>query len=159
MKLNNFFKLITAIVVCELAGLIGSIFTSPAIPTWYAGLIKPALNPPAWVFAPAWTTLYALMGIAAFLVWKKTAENKKVNPALGWFAAQLALNVLWSAIFFGLKSPGAALVEIVLLWLAIVAAIFAFAKISKTAAWLLLPYLLWVSYAGLLNYAVWQLNK
>ena len=169
MKINNVFKLIIAIVVSELAGIIGSVFTTPSITGWYPGIVKPALNPPAWVFGPVWTTLFALMGIATFLIWKKGLERRDVNPhtkdfgvgvkiALGIFIGQLVLNTLWSIIFFGLHNPGAAFVEIILLWLAILATIIAFAKISKPAAWLLVPYILWVSFAGYLNYSIWILN-
>jgi len=169
MKINNTFKLIIAIVVSELAGIIGSVFTTPSIAGWYSGIVKPALNPPAWVFGPVWTTLFALMGIAAFLVWKKGLDRRDVNPhtkgfgvgvkiALILFGIQLVLNTLWSIIFFGLHSPGGALVEIVFLWLAILATIIAFAKISKPAAWLLSPYILWVSFAMYLNYSIWVLN-
>jgi benzodiazapine receptor len=158
VRINNFFKLVIAIVVSELAGIIGSVFTISAIPTWYATLVKPALNPPAWVFGPVWTTLYALMGVATFLVWKKGWEKKEVKTALGIFGIQLVLNTLWSVIFFGLHSPGAALVDIIFLWLAILATIIAFAKISRPAAWLLVPYILWVSFAAYLNYAIWMLN-
>ena len=156
MKINNTFKLIIAIVVSELAGVIGAIFTTPAVQSmWYATLAKPALNPPAWVFGPVWTTLYALMGVAVWLVWKdeKVAPRRR-RGATGIFVIQLMLNTLWSIIFFGLHSPGGALVEIVFLWLAILATIIAFAKISKPAAWLLVPYILWVSFAMYLNYAI-----
>ncbi|MBI2046163.1 MAG: tryptophan-rich sensory protein [Parcubacteria group bacterium] len=163
MRINNFFKLIIAIVVSELAGIIGSVFTTPSIGGWYAGIVKPALNPPAWVFGPVWTTLFALMGIAAFLVWSSYAEasadkKKRIKLALILFGIQLILNMLWSIIFFGLHSPGGALIDIVFLWLAILATIIAFAKISKPAAWLLVPYILWVSFASYLNFAIWSLN-
>lgn len=158
MKTNNAFKLIIAIVVSELAGIIGSMFTAPSIAGWYAGIVKPALNPPAWIFGPVWTTLFALMGIAAFLIWRKGLDRQDVKIALGIFLGQLALNTLWSIIFFALHSPGGAFVEIIFLWLAISAAIIAFAKISKPAAWLLAPYLLWVSFAGYLNFMIWILN-
>lgn len=163
MKINNAFKLIIAIVVSELAGVVGSLFTISAIPIWYAGLVKPTLNPPSWVFGPAWTTLYALMGIAAFLVWSsyaKATEDKKkqIKIAIGIFGIQLFLNAIWSIIFFGLKNPGWAFVDIILLWLAIVWTMFIFYKISKPAAYLLVPYLLWVSFASYLNYSIWMLN-
>ena len=158
MKINNTLKLIIAIVVSELAGIIGSVFTAPSIVGWYTTLVRPALNPPAWVFGPVWTTLFALMGIAAFLVWKKGLERKDVKIALGIFIGQLVLNTLWSIIFFGLHSPAGAFVEIIFLWLAILATIIAFAKISKPAAWLLVPYILWVSFAGYLNFMIWILN-
>lgn len=140
MKINNTFKLIIAIVVSELAGIIGSVFTTPSIAGWYAGIVKPALNPPAWIFGPVWTTLFALMGISAFIVWSsyaKATEDKKkgIRLALILFGIQLVLNTIWSIIFFGLHSPGGALVEIIFLWLAILATIVAFYKISKPAAW------------------------
>jgi len=158
MKLNNVLKLIIAISVCEIAGVIGSVFTVSAIPVWYAGLAKPAFNPPSWVFGPAWTTLYFLMGVAAFLVWKKGIGRKDAQMALGVFGVQLFLNAIWSIIFFGLKNPGWAFLDIVLLWFAIVGTIIVFHKISRKAALLLLPYLLWVSFAGYLNYSIWQLQ-
>jgi len=158
MKFNNFFKLAIAIVVAELAGAIGSVFTVSAIPNWYAGLVKPALNPPSWVFGPAWTTLYALMGIAAFLIWKSGWDKKEVKKALGVFGIQLVLNALWSIIFFGLHSPGWALVDIIALWFAIVWTMVVFYKISKPAAYLLVPYILWVSFVSYLNYSIWMLN-
>jgi tryptophan-rich sensory protein len=158
MRINNFFKLIIAIVVSELAGIIGSVFTISAIPTWYAGLVKPVLNPPSWVFGPVWTTLYALMGIAAFLVWKAGWERKEVRVALKIFGLQLFLNAIWSIIFFGLQIPGWALVDIAALWLAIVWTMFIFYKISKPAAYLLVLYILWVSFASYLNYSIWMLN-
>lgn len=156
--MNNTLKLIVAIIISELAGIIGSLFTAPSIAGWYATLTKPALNPPSWIFGPVWTTLFALMGIAAFLVWKKGLDRKDVRIALSIFIGQLALNMLWSIIFFGSQSPEAAFVEIIFLWLAILATITVFAKISKPAAWLLLPYILWVSFAAYLNYSIWILN-
>jgi benzodiazapine receptor len=119
VKPNSFLKLIVAIVVSGLAGGIGSIFTISAIPTWYATLAKPALNPPSWIFGPVWTTLYLLMGIAAFLVWKKGWDRKDVRKALAVFLLQLVLNAAWSIIFFGLHSPFWAFVDISAMWLAI----------------------------------------
>jgi tryptophan-rich sensory protein len=158
MKINNFSKLVIAVVVSELAGIVGSVFTAPAIPNWYAGLVKPSFTPPAWVFAPVWTTLFALMGVAAFLVWQKGLERRDVKFSLAIFIGQLALNMLWSITFFGQQNPAVALIEIIFLWLAILATIIAFSRISKPAAWLLIPYLLWVSFASYLNYSVWLLN-
>ncbi len=158
MKINNFFKLIIAVVISELAGVVGSVFTMPSIPTWYAGLAKPALNPPSWVFGPVWTTLYALMGIAAFLVWRNGWERKEIKVALGVFCVQLFLNAIWSIIFFGLKNPGWAFVDITLLWLVILATIIVFSKISRPAMFLLLPYIFWVSFAAYLNYSIWMFN-
>ncbi|MFA6194248.1 MAG: TspO/MBR family protein [Patescibacteria group bacterium] len=158
MKNNNLIKLIAAILIAESAGIIGSLFTRPSTPNWYATLARPSFNPPSWIFAPVWTALFLLMGIAAFLVWKRGWEKREVKIALGIFGGQLILNILWSALFFGLHSPLAAFVEIIILWLAILWTILAFRKISKTAAWLLVPYILWVSFAAVLNFLLMLLN-
>jgi tryptophan-rich sensory protein len=131
----------------------------PAIEGWYATIIRPSFSPPNWIFAPVWTTLFALMGIAAFLVWKKRESNKNTRIALKIFSGQLALNTLWSILFFGLQSPEIAFIEIIILWLAIVATIIAFARISKSAAWLLSPYIAWVTFAAYLNYSIVILNS
>jgi tryptophan-rich sensory protein len=155
---NNFFKLTISVFIAEMAGVIGSIFTSSAINGWYANVIKPELSPPNWVFGPVWTTLFALMGIALFLVWKKGLNKKSVRVAIWIFAVQLVLNILWSLIFFGLRSPRGAFVEIIILWLGILATIVFFARVSKPAALLLAPYILWVSFASCLNFAIWTLN-
>ena len=156
--MKNTYKFIISIVTPPLAGFIGSLFTTPSIPNWYAGLIKPELNPPSWVFAPVWTILYLMMGLAAFLVWKEGYERREVRHALKLYAFQLVLNMAWSIIFFGLKNPAAALIEIIILWLAILATIFAFFKVSKLAGSLLVPYILWVSFATYLTYSIWALN-
>lgn len=158
IKLVDVGRLLLCILICELAGIIGSVFTVTAIPTWYAGLVKPALNPPGWVFGPVWTLLYALMGIAAFLVWKRGWKRKEVKVALGVFGAQLVANALWSIIFFAGHNPFYALIDIVLMWVLIVATIFVFYRISKPAAYLLVPYLAWVSFATYLNYMIYVLN-
>ena len=144
--------------MAQAAGLIGSIFTMPAIDSWYATLARPDFAPPNWIFAPVWTTLYVLMGVAAFLVWQKGLSKKEIKVALTIFGVQLVLNTLWSIIFFGLQSPLWAFIEIVFLWIAIVATIVAFARVSKLAAWLLVPYILWVSFAGYLNFMIFWLN-
>lgn len=149
---------IFSIFICQLAGFIGSFFTIRAIPTWYASLNKPYFNPPGWIFAPVWTILYSLMGIALFLILSKGMEKQSVRIAVGIFAAQLMLNALWSIIFFGLKNPFFAFVEIIFLWFAILASIIAFFRLSRTAAILLIPYLLWVSFAAVLNFYLWNLN-
>ena len=149
---------IAAIIMCELAGVIGSIFTTSAIPTWYVTLNQPSFNPPAWLFGPVWTLLYALMGIAAFLVWNKGWARIDVRKAIYIFIFQLIINAAWSVIFFGLQNPAAAFVDIIVLWLAILATMLSFAKISKPAVWLLAPYILWVSFAAVLNYSIWMLN-
>lgn len=148
---------IIAILACELAGGIGSIFTAPAISGWYAGLVRGPLNPPNWIFGPVWTSLFALMGVAVFLVWEKR-KSPGGKIALAFFLIQMVLNVLWSILFFGARSPLAAFVEIIFLWLAILGTIIAFKKISFAAALLLLPYLAWVSFAAYLNYYIMILN-
>jgi tryptophan-rich sensory protein len=151
-------KLIASIVICQLAGVIGSLFTTPAIPTWYATLRKPSFNPPNWIFSPVWITLFVLMGIAAFLVWNKGLSDQKVKIALSIFAVQLILNVLWSVMFFGLRSPLAGLFDIVVLWMAILLTILYFFRVSSAAGILLIPYILWVSFAAVLNFSIWRLN-
>lgn len=156
--MKSAFRLIVALAVSQVAGIIGAFFTTPVIPAWYASLEKSTLNPPSWLFAPVWTTLFLLMGVAAFLVWQKGLAKKEVKVALAAFGAQLALNTLWSIIFFGMRSPGAALVEIVFLWVAIAATMVLFYKISKPAGLLFLPYIAWVSFAAFLNYSIWTLN-
>jgi len=151
----KFLRLVAAVIICELAGIIGSVFTVQNIPGWYAYLNKPSFNPPNYLFGPVWTTLYLLMGISVFLVW----ENKnKTGKAVIIFFAQLVLNACWTLIFFGLKSPGWAFVEIAALWIMIVWCIVEFRSISKPAAYLLIPYLLWVSYASVLTFSIWKLN-
>ncbi|MEI7512910.1 MAG: TspO/MBR family protein [Candidatus Uhrbacteria bacterium] len=158
MTEKNIINFVLSIAICETAGLIGSVFTFSSIPTWYAALVKPPLNPPSWVFGPVWTILYALMGIAAFLIWQKLEKNKKAKESLMLFGLQLTLNTLWSIVFFGLQMPGLAFIIIVMMWLAIAGTIFSFAKISRTAAYLLVPYLIWVSFASYLNFGLWFLN-
>lgn len=158
MKINNLSKLVISIGLSELVGIIGSIFTTSAISTWYVTLTKPDFNPPAWVFGPVWTILYLLMGISAFLVWRKDLEPKAIRSALSVFVVQLILNGLWSVVFFGLRNPAMALINIVLLWFTIIWTISVFYKISRSAAYLLVPYILWVTFAGYLNYSIWILN-
>jgi len=125
---------------------------------WYAGLKKPAWNPPAWIFGPVWTTLYTMMALAAWLVWKRGGFVAQRKP-LALFLTQLVLNAAWTPLFFGLHWPGIAFAEIVLLWLAIAATLAAFCVVSCTAAWLLVPYLGWVSFAAALNFELWRLNS
>ncbi|MBI2075673.1 MAG: tryptophan-rich sensory protein [Candidatus Aenigmarchaeota archaeon] len=164
MRLSLLQKAIVSIFIAEGAGIIGSLFTFSAIGTWYAGLNKPFFSPPNWIFGPAWTILYALMGVAAALVWDAKSKGKKKSgfvtkkDALAVYGIQLLLNVLWSLLFFGLRSPYLAVIEITALWVAVAATIFYFNRISRTAAILLVPYILWVSFAAMLNYSVWMLN-
>lgn len=152
-------KLAASVVLCMLAGVVGSIFTTPKIGGWYAGIAKPSFNPPNWLFGPVWTALYAMMAIALYLVWRKGFAAKGVKFALAVFLVQLALNTLWSYAFFGSQSPLAGLVVIVALWAMIAASIAAFAPISRAAAALLVPYILWVSFAAILNASIYFLNR
>ncbi len=158
MKSKRILGLAAAVVIVELIGSIGTFFTLPAIGTWYATLAKPAFTPPNWIIGPAWTILFALMGIAAYLVWEKGVRKRLVREALGVFGTQLELNVLWPIAFFGLRSPLLGLVDISFLLLAILLTIWLFYKARKEAAYLLLPYLIWVAFATLLNLSVWMLN-
>ncbi len=156
--MKNFLKLITAILVCELVGLISIPFTISAIPTWYATLNKPSFSPPNWLFGPVWTLLYSMMGVSAYLVWREGLEKKDAKKALLYFVFQLICNFLWSFLFFYLRSPILAFADIVLLWILIVLTMIKFYKISKAASYLLLPYLLWVSFASILNLFIIILN-
>jgi benzodiazapine receptor len=151
-------KLAAAVLICLSAGFIGSFFSVDSIATWYTTLHKPAFNPPNWVFGPVWTTLYILMGISAYLVWMMGWDKKEVQVALWVFSLQLVLNTLWSILFFGAKELFWAFVEIVFLWMAIAVTVFLFYRLSRNAALLMVPYLLWVSFAAFLNYSIWQLN-
>jgi len=158
MKKQPFFVLIVSVVVAELAGVLGSLFTTPNIQIWYDLLNKPAVNPPSWVFGPVWTTLYFLMGVAAYLVWKQGTKDKNVRIALRFYVLQLLVNIIWSYAFFGAHSPLAGLCVIAGLWLFIAATILVFQKVSKLAAWLMIPYIVWVSFATYLNFSLWILN-
>ena len=146
------------VVICELAGGLGALFTTPQIGAWYTGLQKPPIAPPNWIFGPVWTTLFALMGIAAYLVWRKRKQDVRVEEALMIFFLQLGLNIAWSGLFFGRHSVDGALAEIIILWLAILLTIARFKLISRNAAYLLLPYILWVTFAGYLNFLIYTLN-
>ena len=158
MRLLEVSKLLVSVAICQVAGLLGSFFTRPSIPTWYAALKKPWFTPPNWAFAPVWLTLFLLMGIAVFLVWRQSLKNQKVKVALVLFGVQLALNVLWSGVFFGFRSPLAGLVVITILWVAIVLTLLQFFKVSRLAGFLLLPYIVWVSIAASLNTSILILN-
>jgi len=152
-------RLVVSIVVCQLAGFIGSLFTRSSIPTWYASVRKPSFNPPNWIFGPVWTTLYLLMGIAAFLVWRQGLDNKAVRLALLLFIIQLVLNTLWSIIFFGMRSLSGGFADIAALWIMIVLTTVSFFRLSAVAGVLMVPYLLWVTFASVLNFAIWRLNS
>ncbi len=157
--MNNIIKLIIAIAIPLAIGALGSYFTIPSVTSWYQTINKPSWNPPNWIFSPVWTTLYVLMGIALYLVWKSGNSSAVKTLAVSFFIIQLCLNFFWSVIFFNQHQIGWAFAEIILLWIFILLTIFAFANINKTAAWLLVPYISWVSFAMILNYTVWHLNK
>lgn len=160
--MNKYIKIGLFILLCQTAGLLATPITIEAIPTWYDGLTKPPFSPPNWLFGPVWTLLYTLMGIAGYLVWEKrgkTAEDQNTRrAALSFFAAQLALNFLWSVLFFGLRNPELALADILVLWTLILMCILTFQKLSKAAAYLMVPYFMWVSFATLLNFSLAVLN-
>lgn len=159
---KDWMVLITCLLICHAAGAVGSLFTVASIPLWYNTLVLPAFSPPNWVFGPVWTLLYTLMGIALYIVWRsrggsvEKARNRKWG--LSVFGIQLVLNALWSILFFGLRDPLYALVDIVLLLLFIIATIFFFYRVRPVAAYLLVPYVLWVGFATLLNYNIMVLN-
>lgn len=142
--------------ICFLAAFVGSVFTTPSIAGWYQGLDKPFFNPPAWVFGPVWTLLYTMMGLAAYMVWE--TGGSEARPALTAFGVQLALNSLWSIIFFGFHQLLLAFIEIVILWMAIARTMKLFRRVSKRANLLMAPYLAWVSFAAVLNFTIWWLN-
>jgi benzodiazapine receptor len=154
MRRHDWYKLIISLALPLLAGGIGSLFTAPAISGWYSQLQKPWFNPPSWVFGPAWTVLYILMGVALFLVWRSSSLRLLRQRALLAFGVQLVLNAAWSVIFFGLQRPDFAFMEIAMLWAAIVWTIVVFNRVRPVAAWLLAPYLAWVTFASCLNYAI-----
>jgi len=157
--MKRWLSLGVAIIICEAAGALGALFTSTSVTGWYVTLVRPALAPPPWIFGPVWTTLYLLMGVAVWLVWHSTSVAREERRRALWlFALQFGLNAVWSPIFFGAHALGWALIEIALLWLAIVATIRAFARVSRAAAWLMAPYLAWVTFATYLTYALWLLN-
>ncbi len=139
-------------------GAIGGIATSSSVGSWYAALNKPSFNPPSAVFGPVWTALYILMALAAWRVWRNPAGDDRRRPALILYGVQLALNLAWSLIFFGLRRPDLAMIEIAVLLVAILATTAAFARIDRPAAWMMAPYIAWVSFASALNFAIWRLN-
>ena len=154
---KDWLALLVWVAICFVAAGFGSAFTASAVRAWYPAIAKPAWTPPNWVFGPVWTVLYVMMGIAAWLVWRKTGLFGGQLP-LALFVIQLLLNVAWPLIFFGLTAIGPAFFEIVVLWCAVAATIAAFLRISRLAGWLLVPYLVWVTFAAMLNFAIWQLN-
>lgn len=153
-------KIIVSIIVSLSLGSLGALVTTPAIPTWYVHLNKPFFSPPNWLFGPVWTILYILMGISFGLIWQKyKKEDKTILYAMKLFGIQFLLNMIWSPVFFGFKNLFPAFIVIVLMWFFLFKTIWAFAKIDKKASRLLYPYLAWISFASILNFSVWILNR
>lgn len=157
MNTRSLVALLVSVGLCLLAGASAGWITATSVESWYTQIRKPAWTPPSALFAPVWTTLYVMMGVSAWIVWRSDDASRRT--ALALFGLQLLLNAAWSFIFFGLRSPGWAVIEIALLWLILLVTIVSFVRISRPAAWLLVPYLLWVSFAAALNYSVWSLNS
>ena len=155
--MKSTFKLIISVLIPLIIGFLGSFFTASSVDSWYTTINKPSFNPPGWIFAPVWTTLYILIGVSFYSVWMKNfgEERKKVIIV---YSMQLLLNLLWSVLFFGLRSPLLGLIDIIILIAFIIANTIIFYKISKTAGYLLIPYLLWVSFASVLNFSIFLLN-
>ncbi|NND31686.1 MAG: tryptophan-rich sensory protein [Saprospiraceae bacterium] len=152
-------KIAISVVTCLLIGFLGSLSTFEALSSWYPALVKPAFNPPSWIFSPVWTTLYIMMGLAAALVWHEGWQKRVVRNALMLFLAQLLCNGLWSVVFFGMQSPGGAVFVIIILLLLIIFTIIRFFQLRKLAGYLMLPYILWVSFATVLNISIYLLNR
>lgn len=157
--MKEVYKLVVSVVICFAAGLIGSLFTFSSIANWYALLNRPAFAPPNWLFGPVWTMLYFLMGVSLFLVWGRSSSEAKVKRSLILFFVHLAFNTAWSIVFFGLQQIFLAFLVILVLWFLIILVILNFYKINKVAAYLLVPYLYWVTFASVLNYSFWLLNR
>lgn len=151
-------QIVLFIFLCQLAGAVGAWTTATGASAWYQSLEKPAFTPPDWLFSPVWITLYTLMGVAAYLVWRRRWERYQVKSALGLFILQLLLNAAWTPVFFGAEAIRAAAVVIVLLWCVLLVTVWRFFTVSIAAGLLLVPYLLWVTYAAVLNIALWVLN-
>jgi tryptophan-rich sensory protein len=158
-EVTDVLKLVASIAIPGVAALLGALVTTPNVRTWYPRVRKPSWSPPNWLFGPVWTLLYLLMGVALYLVWRLGWENPDVRVALILFGAQLALNVLWSVIFFGWHRLGWALLEIAALWVLILLTLIQFYRLQPVAGLLLVPYLLWVTFATILNGTVWSLNR
>ena len=156
--MNNVIKGLISIMLPLVVGGLSGFFTTSSISGWYTTINKPSFNPPNWIFGPVWTLLYIMMGIALFIIWKSETDAVLKKQALIFFFIQLVINFCWSLLFFFCESPGWALIDIVLMWVFILLTIFSFSKISSLSAWLLVPYISWVSFAAVLNFAIWKLN-
>ena len=158
--MQRIIRIVLVVMTCLVIGYLSGKVTQESITTWYPTLIKPVFNPPNWIFPIAWTILYIMMGVAGGLIWNYLeSDQEKVKKAFTFFIIQLALNALWSYLFFGLHNPFLALIEIILLWLMIFETYTQFKKIDKVAGMLLIPYLAWVTFATVLNASIWWLNK
>lgn len=158
-QLSDLKKLVISLVGCQLAGFIGSIATVPAIPGWYDKLQKPWFTPPSWVFVPTWTFIFITIGVAAYLIWQLGWENPQVRQALKLFIFQFSLNFAWPWLFFGFKLPLAAFFDIAVLWILILIIVIKFYRLQRNAARLMLPYWFWISFASILNFDIWWLNR
>jgi translocator protein len=158
MNMKNTIKIVTEFLKVALVASVGGLVTAPSVKGWYTTINKPPFNPPSWLFSPVWTTLFMLMAISAYLVLKNSQDSKQLNKSIGIYNIQLGLNLLWSILFFGLKNPTYAFIEIIILWGAILYTIILFRKVNKTSAILLIPYLLWVSFAAFLNLTIVLIN-
>lgn len=157
--MGKYTKILIMVATCLGAGFFAGQATQSSVETWFPTIEKPVFNPPGWLFAPVWTLLYIMMGAAAGLVWDRLNRREGARKALILFAVQLALNILWSFLFFGLRNPFLALIEIILLWLLIYETMLAFRRVSTLAGRLFIPYLMWVSFATVLNGTIWWLNR
>ena len=155
--MKNTFKLVISVLIPLIIGFLGSFFTASSVDSWFTTINKPSFNPPGWIFAPVWTTLYILIGLSFYLVWRNNFGEAR-KKVISVYFMQLLFNLLWSVLFFGLKSPLLGLIDIIILLILIIANTIIFYKISKTAGYLLIPYLLWVSFASILNFSIFLLN-
>lgn len=151
-------KLAISVIICQVAGLSSALFTMPAVNSWYQAINKPFFTPPNWVFAPVWVLLFLFMGVSLFFVWRAEPEDGDKKVAVAVFVFQFMLNILWSFMFFGLKSFLGGFIEIIALWIMILFTIATFSKISRTAAYLLIPYVVWVTFAAVLNFTIMWMN-
>ena len=159
MEKGDLIRLILSIIICQMAGVIGSIFTASSVTSWYPTLVKPPFTPPGFYIGLIWIVLFGIMGISLFLFWRDSSGGQATRSALYFFAAQLIFNILWSAAFFGTRSPINGLFVIAILWVLILITIIKFMPLNRTAALLLIPYIIWVSFAAYLNYSIWSLNS
>ena len=157
--MKNWKKLIASIILVWVVGVSGSLFTASSVNSWYSYIVKPSFTPPSWLIGPVWTILYIMIGVSLFLVWTTKASKKVKKKAYWIFGVQIVLNAMWSVAFFGAQNPGLAFIVIALLWISIILNIIEFYKIKKSAGYLLVPYFLWVSFASVLNLAIWILNR